>query len=105
MLGFMLKSTHKRLMAEQVIADTDARHRLNNEHEIAMAEFKRATTDRAAHESQALRSEVLQLREEIAVLNGKLVHHRAEGGEEYAPVPVPKEEAAQIRGGNIPVRK
>ncbi len=72
---FMLKKTHLRILTEQVKADDTRLHKITEEHEAKLVAFKALIVEQAAHENKHLRQEAVELRNQIAVLNGKLVHH------------------------------
>lgn len=71
---FMLRSTHDRLMAEQVIADADMIAELHVHQATEMAAFKARIVEQAALENKNLQLKVVELESQIAALNGKLVH-------------------------------
>lgn len=70
----MRRATHEALLAEEVKRLAEEHHDLLNRKEVEMAAFKQKMADQSAHENQHLRAEVLDLRNQIATLNGKLVH-------------------------------
>jgi regulator of protease activity HflC (stomatin/prohibitin superfamily) len=71
----MLKSTHRRLMAEQVKADIVTQNRQTEHWMRAMKLFQEQIVEQAAAENANLKRELIAAQDQIAALNGKLIHH------------------------------